>query len=113
MDEKKQIKEMAEVICGSGMVDTYSRCEIIAEELYIADYRKQSGWISVDERLPERQCSVLAYYGFKREGDDDLGYMLMGVIEYYAFDPNPHFQHESVGLRVTHWMPLPEAPKGE
>ena len=50
MDEKKQIKEMAEVICGSGMVDTYSRCEIIAEELYIAGYRRQSEaeWIIID-----------------------------------------------------------------
>lgn len=133
MDKKKQIEEMtleiAKLFCNPkgcyncNLCDVYGSLELSCEEylsyrrmasvLYAAGYRKQSGWISVDERLPERQCSVLAYYGFKREGDDDLGYMLMGVIEYYAFDPNPHFQHESVGLRVTHWMPLPEAPKGE
>ena len=68
-------------------------------------------WISVKERLPERNCEVLAYYGFVREGSDDLGYMCMGVLEYYAHDRNPHFQHESVGVRVTHWMPLPEPPE--
>lgn len=70
-------------------------------------------WISVKERLPGRNCEVLAYYGFVREGSDDLGYMCMGTLEYYAHDENPHFQHESSGVRVTHWMPLPEPPKEE
>jgi hypothetical protein len=70
-------------------------------------------WISVKERLPERNCEVLAYYGFEREGSDDLGYMSMGVLAYYAYDRIPHFQHESSGARVTHWMPLPEPPKEE
>lgn len=70
-------------------------------------------WISVNERLPERNCEVLAYYGFERDGSDDLGYMCMGVLGYYAYDRHPHFQHESIGVRVTHWMPLPEPPKEE
>jgi hypothetical protein len=77
------------------------------------DGLKASKWISVKERLPERHCEVLAYYGFEREGSDDLGYMCMGVLAYYAYDRIPHFQHESSGVRVTHWMPLPEPPKEE
>ena len=101
MDEKKQIKEMAEVICGSGMVDTYSRCEIIAEELYIADYRKQSGWISVDERLPDCGGRFLT---IDTEGR-------VSVDSYYAgmgwFCPSCNAND------ITHWMPLPERPKGE
>lgn len=42
MSREKQIEEMAKTIEQSGMLDSYSRCEIVAEELYNADYRKQS-----------------------------------------------------------------------
>jgi hypothetical protein len=60
--------------------------------------------------LPTDERDVLAYYGFDR-GDGDLGMMFIGVLAYLAYNPNPHFQHESTGLRVTHWMPLPNHPK--
>jgi len=66
-----------------------------------------SEWISVKDRLPEKQMEVLAYYGFDR-GDGDLGMRFFGVLTYFAFDTQPHFQHEGLGLSVTHWMPLPE-----
>ena len=42
MSKEKQIKEMAKTIEQSGMLDSYSRCEIVADELYTAGYRKQS-----------------------------------------------------------------------
>ena len=68
-------------------------------------------WIPVTERLPEKECPVLAYYGFNR-GDGHLGMMFMQVMDYYTDDPRPHFQHEGLnGLTVTHWMPLPTAPE--
>lgn len=67
-------------------------------------------WIPVTDRLPEKEGEVLAYYGFNR-GDGDLGMMFMRVLDYYATDPKPHFQHESMGVTVTHWQPLPEPPK--
>ena len=69
-----------------------------------------SEWISVKDRLPENEKEVLAYYGFNR-GDGDLGMRFCGVLTYYAFDPSPHWQHESTGLTVTHWMPLPNPPE--
>lgn len=69
-----------------------------------------SEWISVDERLPTEQKEFLAYYGFDH-GDGDLGVMCMGVLTYFAYDEKPHFQYEELRLRVTHWMPIPEAPK--
>ena len=70
-------------------------------------------WVSVTERLPEENCQVLAYYGFNR-GDGDLGMMFMQVLDYYARDPKPHFQHEGLnGMTVTHWMQLPEPPEEE
>lgn len=68
-----------------------------------------SEWISVDDRLPENEKNVLCYYGFDR-GDGDLGMMFIGVLCYFCFDSRPHWQHEGNGLKVTHWMPLPEPP---
>lgn len=71
-----------------------------------------SEWISVKDRLPEDDREVLAYYGFDN-GDGYCGIRFPGVLTYLAFDTQPHWQHESSGLRVTHWMPLPEPPEGE
>lgn len=68
-----------------------------------------SEWISVKDKLPEDERNVLAYYGFNR-GDGDLGMRFIGVLSYFAFDQNRHWQHEGIGLTVTHWMPLPEPP---
>lgn len=77
----------------------------------IAANRKKPRWIPVTERLPEEERQVLAYYGFNH-GDGDLEMMFMQVLDYYAHDPKPHFQHEGTnGMTVTHWMPLPEPPK--
>ena len=69
-----------------------------------------SDWISVKDRLPEDERNVLAYYGYDH-GDGNLGMRFMAVLTYFAFDQQPRFQFESTGLKVTHWMPLPEPPK--
>ena len=64
-------------------------------------------WISVKDRLPHKNMRVLACYTFD-------GYMqFVQVLDYYATDKKPHFQHEGDGMRVTHWMPMPQPPKGE
>ena len=109
MTEEKRIEEMAEYIFGNAIThDTRFKedCRSIARDLYTAGYRKQSEWISVEERLPEDEKAVLCYYGF-----DDLGMMFTGVLSYFCFDPDPHWQHADTGFTVTHWMPLPEPPK--
>ena len=66
-------------------------------------------WINVEDRLPEDEKPVLAYYGFYRE-EDDLGARFIGTLTYFSHDPDPHWQHESTCLFVTHWRPLPEPP---
>lgn len=68
-------------------------------------------WIGVKDKLPGDEKEVLAYYGFNNAEDGDLGMMFMGVLRYFAFDPEPHWQHAGMNLVVTHWMPLPEPPK--
>lgn len=66
-------------------------------------------WVSVEDRLPEEEKPVLAYYGFYRE-NDELGARFTGTLTYFCHDLEPHWQHESTGLFVTHWMPLPDPP---
>lgn len=61
------------------------------------------GWISVEERLPEVESSYLTY--------TDKGSI---IIDSFCIYPE-HGTKFWVGGngRVTHWMPLPEAPKEE
>ena len=56
---------------------------------------KQSKWISVDERLPELLEDVLACYS---DGNVNIDFRLFTTGSFVRSD-------------VTHWMPLPEAPK--
>lgn len=60
-------------------------------------HRKQSEWISVEERLPELYTYVITY--------DTVS----GDVQIDSVLSNGEFV---IGYNVTHWMPLPEAPKG-
>lgn len=67
-------------------------------------------WIPVTERLPEKGCEHLCRC-IVNDFDDMPFYM---VLRYILIDEYPHFQHETKGgMKVTHWMPLPEPPKEE
>lgn len=66
-------------------------------------------WIPVSERLPERDGQYLCNYHFGNHRDMTF----TRVLDYYATDKVPHFQHTlgDTTMKVTHWMPLPEIPK--
>lgn len=66
-------------------------------------------WISVKDRLPEDERDVLTCYYCK----PNLNMRFMSVLSYFVFDSIPHWQHESIGIVITHWMDLPELPKEE
>ena len=70
----------------------------------------ESNWISVKDRLPERDGTYLCRYSFEHDGQRS-GMMFTGCVDYYATDPEPHWQNAGIGLYVTHWMPLPEPPE--
>ncbi len=56
-------------------------------------------WISVDERLPEKHKNVLTFAD--------------GVIRTdFICSSGVWYDHAYNYGKVTHWMPLPEAPKG-
>lgn len=64
---------------------------------------ERSEWISVGERLPEEYGDVICYTA-------------QGSIIQLVYNPkyrlfNVSFDNVECAMNVTHWMPLPEAPK--
>lgn len=116
----EQIMEMALDICksrGVACVDDCEKCRMhedclyqeIAKGAYNAGYRKQSEWISVEDRLPDKGQEVLAYRG-DYNGDMMNTYTYLGRKNWeddYGYRGST--EHEG----ITHWMPLPVPPKGE
>lgn len=84
------------------------RCARYAEE--IAVLRERGKRVAVTERRPKRDGRYLCWYTFGK-GRDSVLYQSMvfcQVLDYYATDPRPHFQHEGThGMAVTHWMEIP------
>ena len=81
-----------------------------ALELAIADMKAMRGrrWIPVTERLPQNYISVLVYLPGERP--------LPTVHEAYIGGDGEWHSSVVYGVEnedVTHWMPLPEPPKGE
>ena len=97
---EKQIEEMAKMMVDSNNKEVADALSLffvrLAEALYNAGYRKQE-WISVEERLPKRWEMVLVFC------DDTISTDFISSMGRWF----EHIDHDS----VTHWMPLPEAPK--
>ena len=76
-------------------------------------------WISVDERLPDETGRYLAVK--KRIAPDELGGNRTDIVILRFFVDDgfrmpthiPDWINEEINEEVTHWMPLPEPPKGE
>lgn len=105
MSREKQIEEMTRDMCDSCReAVTAEECRLNccdgvrqhAEALYAKGYRKQSEWISVEDRLPKQWKYVLVCCGDEIRTD------------FIASDGR---WYEHIHDIVTHWMPLPEAPK--
>ena len=87
---------------------------VVDDNVEQAEYLIEHGvtvqeWISVKDRLPEKHDRFICTYKFNSNSEMQF----VGVLDYYASDQYPHWQHESAGVIVTHWMPLPKPPKGE
>jgi hypothetical protein len=113
-----EIEEMARDICENynddgtcycegKLCDLKCECFIDAQYLYEKGYRKQSEWISVDERLPEANTQVLAI-------NSDGEFYVATYIEHKISPSARGYMTWASGMyngKPTHWMPLPEAPK--
>lgn len=75
-------------------------------------YAPQSDWISVGDRLPDNSGFVIA-----RSVGGDTDYSTATVILYFSLIAGKgrefQSQNRASHTTVTHWMPLPTAPKGE
>ncbi len=66
-------------------------------------------WISVKDRLPEKEQEVLCY----------CGEFIGDLIKVYTYMGNDKWEDDygyfgsAKEEGISHWMPLPEPPKGE
>jgi hypothetical protein len=111
MSREKQIEEMArELNTATFGVNVHTLADHlkpetinkVAEYLYNAGYRKQE-WISVEERLPKSPSEILV------SCCDGVRMMLYEGNNRWWYDPN--YIGTAEEYKITHWMPLPEAPK--
>lgn len=63
-------------------------------------------WISVKDRLPEEKVNCIVHYKHAYCDNDD--YWAIGI----CFYDGEKFRID-LSYKVTHWMPLPQPPKGE
>ena len=119
-------EKLVELICDGTQkteictTDTYMDCEtcrgdcgyctILADHL-IANGVTVQEWIPVTDRLPEEGEYVLCVLkGFNYGGKIQV----CKFVPADKFKDKPYFEHFRNGFpSVTHWMPLPEPPKGE
>ena len=85
------------------------------DALAIADHLIANGvtvqkWISVDDRLPE----------YSNDGFADAVLVTDGFVQHMAYFVGGEWRFAESGeikepmwYRITHWMPLPNPPKGE
>lgn len=91
---------------------------IVKLQEQISELRSAHEWISVDDRLPKNGQEVFIAYVFPLQSGRISKHFHSASI-YHIDDGNglvnrPHFENEGFhGMRVTHWMPLPQPPKGD
>ena len=89
-----------------GYQDKYIQNGELADHL-IAHGVTVREWISVKDRLPDKNGNYLTYD--PRYGDIEIYY-------YMGWDEWDHHRNgitDAEGHGFTHWMPLPQPPKGE
>ena len=90
--------------CHNNGIEVHECVEaFVADAIIKAGYKKQNEWISVDDKFPKHCQKVLVC--------DERHNMVTAM--YVAYDNGGFDWCTSVRLvyKVTHWMPLPEAPK--
>ena len=99
MDVREKLVELI----GRCAVEESITIEPVAENRLV-DFLANHGvtvqeWVSVDDRLPDKPMKCLVYTKRGNCGGYEITYYNKGFYLQYS--------------NVTHWMPLPTAPKGE
>jgi hypothetical protein len=114
MSKKEQIKEMAADIYSMLRSDAMSRA--MASMLHGEGYQKVK-WIPVEERLPDPKEHdwVLGAVMTTECSEGNNYYLPPHIVECRNgewWGMNVDVPLKLLRLKVTHWMPLPELPKG-
>ena len=117
MDVREKLVELLSEIIDGGF-KWHNYCYESGEQLNndeIASYLIAHGvtvqeWISVDDRLPE----------YSNDGFADAVLVTDGFVQHMAYFVGGEWRFAESGeikepmwYRITHWMPLPQPPKGE
>lgn len=91
--------------------DKYENCQLTDLHCEIAKLtvdldNAKSEWISVEERLPAENGRYLVCVNVSH-----LAFTSLTIIAVMEYGKNHGFYLYSEDEPVTHWMPLPEAPK--
>ena len=124
MDVREKLVELIEKAsyeCDEGTRDLYDMREVADG---IADFLIANGvtvqeWISVEDRLPEETGQYLTVK--KRIAPDDFGGNKTDIVIIRFFVDDgfrmpihiPDWINKKINEEVTHWMPMPQPPKGE
>ena len=127
MDVREKLVELLNEMQDSGIVETpagFGFTKQYIENDKVASHLLDNGvtvqeWISVNDRLPDETGQYWAVK--KRIAPDELGgsrtYIV--ILRFFVDDgfrmPThiPDWINEEINEEVTHWMPLPQPPKGE
>ena len=122
MDTKEKLVELLRNAKAAMKSENLS-CDI-ERNMFVVDFMIANGvtvqeWISVDDRLPDETGRYLAVK--KRIAPDELGGNRTDIVILRFFVDDgfrmpthiPDWINEKINEEVTHWMPLPELPKGE
>ena len=101
MDVREKLVEL--LISTIGLTPTDA--EIYAND-FIAHGVTVQEWVSVKERLPKEKVNCIVHYKHAYCDNDDYWAIGMCFYDGEKFRVDPAY-------KVTHWMPMPEPPKGE
>ena len=110
----KSIKRPTEEDCAScGYKESFDCGRDVGNDA-LALIKKQE-WIPVSDRLPKSIANKVIVYLQHEDLVSQIGYghyeKFQGEEMWYDLEHNEQFSKR--GYTVTHWMPLPESPKGE
>lgn len=105
------LKEKFAEILESTYTDDYAKGYVngLRAALNMPTLTPPNKWVSVEERLPTDEHSVLVFVGY---ADTTTGFITTS--SYFCFDENPHWQWDGLvrdEQRTLFWMPLPAPPE--
>ena len=86
------------------VIDSMPAADVVEQE---QESKPTNGWISVEDRLPEKNQAVLGWYK-----DNPFAGYTYGVVSWNGKGWVFVYAQRYV-TNVTHWMPMPEPPKTE